>query len=138
MYNRNYDFYIKNFTSRLQQKLFILLQKIVPADVQAILEKDIGYPTFRRMGLKDEDIRGVIERYLEKFKMINELLIQNGVSPFFSDLSDEIKCCKEYIELLKERTTEEIIENFGCEWEHYNNYDNRTNKYDFIKGNKER
>ena len=135
MYNRNYDFYIKNFTSRLQQKLFILLQKIVPADVQAILEKDIGYPTFRRMGLKDEDIRGVIERYLEKFKMINELLIQNGASPFFSDLSDEIKCCKEYIELLKERTTEEIIKSFGCEWK---DYDNRANKYDFIKDNKER
>ena len=71
------------------------------------------------MGLADEQIPLVWDNVKGKCIRINEILIENGRKPFFSNTEDSYQTAYEYRELMKRRTEEELYEIFGCSFKDY-------------------
>ena len=54
-----------------------------------------------------------------KFSSINKLMTENERPPLFSSPEDTYGCAQKYVDLLKEKTEEELNQEFGCSWEDY-------------------
>lgn len=113
------DYYIKGLPLGVRQDIFKGLQDIGSMTIKCLLEKKEGYPKYKRMGLSDEQILNQIERAKEEFEAVNNIMMKNERYPLFEDSSDTYKASGEYIELLKKRKEEELIEKFGCTFEEY-------------------
>ena len=119
MVNRTIDYYIKNLDMGVRQKIFTMLRDVNPTMVQKMLEKNEGYPSLKRIGLKDDNIAEMLSESAMKFSAINKYMMDNKRPPLFVKPSDTYASSKQYVELLKEKTEEELNEEFGCSWEDY-------------------
>ena len=119
MANRAIDYYIKNLSIEVRQEVFNMLKDVNPSIVQKILEKEEGYPSWKSMGLTDNEIQMMLSASTAKFYSINKLMVANKRPPLFAKSKDTYGCAKKYVDLLKEKTPEELEEEFGCSWEDY-------------------
>lgn len=119
MANRSIDYYIKNLSIDVRQDIFNLLREINPSIVQKMLEKEENYPSWRSMGIKDNEIQMMLSASSTKFSSINKLMTDNERPPLFTRPKDTYGCAQKYVDLLKEKTPEELKREFGCSWEDY-------------------
>lgn len=119
MANRSIDYYIKNLSIDVRQKIFNLLREVNPSTVQKLLEKDDGYPSWKSMGIQDEAITAMLSKSATRFSSINQVMIENDRPPLFVKPSDTYDSAQKYVELLKEKTEKQLQEEFGCSWEDY-------------------
>ena len=119
MANRSIDYYIKNLDIETRQNIFSMLKEVNPSIVKRLLEKEEGYPSWRRIGLKDDGIAELVSRCVTKFSSINQVMIENERPPLFEKAEDSYGSAQTYVNLLKEKTEEELKEEFGCSWEDY-------------------
>ena len=119
MANRAIDYYIKNLSIEVRQEVFNMLRDVNPSIVQKILEKEEGYPSWKSMGLTDNEIQMMLSASTAKFYSINKLMVANKRPPLFAKSKDTYSCAKKYVDLLKEKTPEELEKEFGCSWEDY-------------------
>ena len=119
MANRSIDYYIKNLDIETRQNIFSMLKDVNPSIVKRLLEKEEGYPSWRRIGLKDDGIAELVSRCVTKFSSINQVMIENERPPLFEKGEDSYGSAQTYVNLLKEKTEEELKEEFGCSWEDY-------------------
>ena len=87
--------------------------------VKCLLEKDEGYPKYKRMGLTNEEIFNQIKKTIARFEAVNDIMIANERYPLFTDPSDTFQSSQEYTEMLERKSEEELIEFFGCTWDDY-------------------
>ncbi len=119
MANRSIDYYIKNLSIDVRQKIFNLLREVNPSTVQKLLEKDKGYPSWKSMGIQDEAIAVMLSKSATRFSSINQVMIDNNRPPLFEKSSDTYDSAQKYVDLLKEKTEDELNKEFGCSWEDY-------------------
>lgn len=119
MANRSIDYYVKNLSIDVRQDIFNMLSGVNPSIVKKLLEKNEGYPSWRRIGLKDDGIAAMISKSATKFSSINQIMIENERPPLFGKPSDTYDSAQRYVDLLKEKTEEELKKEFGCSWEDY-------------------
>ena len=119
MANRSIDYYIKNLSIDVRQKIFNLLREVNPSTVQKLLEKDKGYPSWKSMGIQDEAIAVMLSKSATRFSSINQVMIDNNRPPLFEKSSDTYDSAQKYGDLLKEKTEDELNKEFGCSWEDY-------------------
>ena len=119
MANRSIDYYIKNLSTDVRQEIFNLLREVNPSIVQKLLEKEEGYPSWKSMGIKDDEIQMMLAASTAKFYSINKLMVANKRPPLFAKSKDTYGCAQKYVDLLKEKTEEELNQEFGCSWEEY-------------------
>ena len=119
MANRSIDYYIKNLDMGVRQKIFTMLSDVNPTMVQKMLEKNEGYPSWKRIGLKDDSIAVMLSKSAMKFSEINKCMMDNQRPPLFEKPSDTYDSAQKYVDLLKEKTAEELNKEFGCSWEDY-------------------
>ncbi len=119
MANRSIDYYIKNLSMEVRQELYGMLDDVNPSTVKKLLEKEEDYPSWRSMGFKSDSIAVMLSKSSAKFATINKTMIENQRPPLFEKTSDTYSCAQKYVDLLKEKTEEELNEEFGCSWEDY-------------------
>ena len=119
MANRAIDFYIKRLELDIRQDIFKKLEDIGVKSVEKLLEKNDGYPTFKKMKYTEEQIDRQVSKSIPKFQQVNQVMIDNERYPLFSKPEDTYKSAIEYVNLLKKKTKEELLEEFGCDWENY-------------------
>ena len=119
MANRAIDYYIKNLSIEARQDIFNMLREINPSIVQKMLEKEDGYPSWKSMGINDSEIQMMLDASSQKFSAINKLMLDNKRPPLFAKTKDTYNCAQKYVDLLKEKTPEELQKEFGCSWEDY-------------------
>lgn len=119
MANRSIDYYIKNLSIDVRQEIFNMLRAINPSIVQKLLEKEDNYPSWRSMGINDDEIQTMLSASTAKFYSINKLMVANQRPPLFAKSKDTYSCAQKYVDLLKEKTPEELEKEFGCSWEDY-------------------
>ena len=113
-------YYTKGLSIEVRQKLFYHLNReISRTTIKYFLEKEDGYPSFRSMGFSDNDIRLVCDSYFEKFEHANQMMAECSRPPLYSNPHDSFQSAQEHIELLKDRSKEELVEMFGCTYEEY-------------------
>lgn len=133
------DYYVKNLPFDERQKIFKALEEVNVRDVEKMLEKEEGYPGFRRIGYSDEKIAVYLKIKSEYFKRVNELMIQNGHPPLFENPCDTYACSERYVEIMRRyrecesdpaypsltdfgkrrEMTDVLIEKMGCTWDDY-------------------
>ena len=136
---RMIDYYVKNLPFDARQEIFDALEEINVNIVKKMLEKESGYPGFRRIGYTDEDIASQLRKGTLRFERVNERMIQNGRPPLFTDPSDTYESSLRYVEIMRryrERESDSIlpsltdfgkrremvevlIEKMGCTWNDY-------------------
>jgi hypothetical protein len=116
---REIDYYIKGLPLGVRQNIFRGLQGIGSMTIKCLLEKNEGYPKYKRMGLSDDKILNQIERAKKEFEAVNNIMMENERYPLFKDASDTYRASGEYVELLMKRKEEELIKKFGCTFEEY-------------------
>lgn len=119
MVNRSIDYYIKNLGIDVRQEIFNMLRDVNPSVVKKILEKEEDYPSWRRMGINNDGIQTMLSMTATKFSSINKLMIENQRPPLFASPKDTYGSAQKYVDLLKEKTEEELNQEFGCSWEDY-------------------
>ena len=119
MENRSIDYYIKNLSIDVRQKIFNMLREVNPSTVQKLLEKDNGYPSWKSMGIQDDAIAVMLSKSATRFSAINQVMIENDRPPLFVKPSDTYVSAQKYVDLLKEKTKKELNEEFGCSWDDY-------------------
>lgn len=119
MANRSIDYYIKGLGIGVRQEIFNMLRDVNPSIVKKLLEKEDDYPTWRRMGIDNDGIQMLLSKSVAKFSSINKIMIENERPPLFESSKDTYKAAQKYVDLLKEKTEEELKEEFGCSWEDY-------------------
>ena len=119
MANKSIDYYIKNLSIDVRQEIFNMLRDVNPSIVQKLLEKEEGYPSWKSMGASDNDIQMMLAASTAKFYSINKLMVANNRPPLFAKSKDTYRCAQKYVDLLKEKTPEELEKEFGCSWEDY-------------------
>ncbi len=119
MANRSIDYYIKNLGIDVRQEIFNMLRDVNPSVVKKILEKEEDYPSWRRMGINNDGIQTMLSMTATKFSSINKLMIENERPPLFASPKDTYVSAQKYVDLLKEKTEEELNQEFGCSWEEY-------------------
>ncbi len=119
MANRAIDYYIKNLSTEVRQEIFDMLRDVNPSIVKKLLEKNEGYPSWRKIGINDEGIAKLLSNSATKFSSINKIMTDNERPPLFGKPSDTYDSAQKYVDLLKEKTEEELNEEFGCSWEDY-------------------
>ena len=108
------DYKMKGLPIDIRQRLFDhMTREISETMMEWFLEKDDGYPALHDCGFSDGDIQLVFEAYAEKFERANRYMTENGRPPLFSNPHDAHLSAKEYVELMKRRTDEELIDMFG-------------------------
>ena len=108
------DFLLKGADSWLQQTVLQKMRDLDPEEMEYLTEKDAGYPKFKEEDFSDEYIRLTEEESATAFKEINELLAKYGRRPFFTDPDDTCRSAKEYLDLMKRRPYQELVELFGA------------------------
>lgn len=116
---RPIDFYIKGLPFDVRQEIFKRLDAVGFGKIEKLLEKPIGYPRYHSMGYTDEQITRQEAKSIVRFAAVNAVLAENGRPPLFSDPNDTYRSALEYTALLKEQSTEALIERFGCLWDTY-------------------
>ena len=119
MSNRELDYYMKNLPFDVRQEIINRIDKINSAIVKELLEKNEGYPSFKSMGYSKENVLTLLKQSTERFKNVNDIMIENERYPLFSNPKDTYNSSLEYVEILKKKTPEELLEKFGCTWEDY-------------------
>ena len=119
MINREIDYYIKGLPFDVRQEIWKRLDIINSARVKELLEKNEGYPSLKCVGYSPENILAILKKCSERFQSVNDYMMENGRYPLFTDSNDTYKSSLEYVEILKKKTTEELLEIFGCTWEEY-------------------
>jgi hypothetical protein len=120
MADRALSFYMKGLAIDVRQLLFFRFKNdISDIMIKHFLEKEDGYPSFRSMGFTDDDIRLVGESYARKFAHFNEIMIENGRPPLFSDPNDSYTSAQEYQRIWKQRSAGELESMFGCTFVDY-------------------
>lgn len=119
MANRAIDYYIKNLSMEVRQELFGMLDDVNPSTVKKLLEKNDDYPSWRSMGFKSDAIAVMLSKSATKFSSINQVMIENERPPLFGKPSDTYDSAQRYVDLLREKTEEELNKEFGCSWEDY-------------------
>lgn len=128
MANRAIDYYIKNLDIDVRQEIFNMLRDVNPSIVKKLLEKNDDYPSWRSMGISSDEIQTMLLSSSTKFSSINKLMTENERPPLFTSPEDTYGCAQKYVDLLKEKTEEELNQEFGCSWEDYKptTYQKRT------------
>lgn len=104
MSNRALDYYMKGLSIEVRQKLFYHMRReISQTMVRWFLEKEDGYPSFRSCGFSDDEIELIGASYAQKFEHANQIMVDNGRPPLFSDPRDSYKSAQEYTEIMKEQ-----------------------------------
>ena len=119
MYDTVLDFYIKAMEPEARKQIFWDMQKINGIAIEHMLEKEVGYPRLKSMGLSKEDIEGYLAQYIKEFQNINNIMIGNKRKPIFEEPEDTLKSAQRYKYVNAKRTPEELLEIFGCTWEEY-------------------
>ena len=119
MANREIDYYIKNLPFDVRQEIFRLLDEINSSRVKELLEKPEGYPSFKSMGYSPEKILKTLQQSSNDFKKANNYMMENERYPLFGNPEDTYQSSLEYVEILRKKTEEELLEKFGCAWEEY-------------------
>lgn len=119
MANRSIDYYIKGLGIETRQEIYSMLREVNPSIIKKLLEKEDDYPTWRRMGIDNDGIQMLLSKSIEKFSSINKIMTDNNRPPLFKSSKDTYGAAQKYVELLKEKTEEELEEEFGCSWEDY-------------------
>lgn len=114
------DYYMKGLPIEVRQKLFYHMKtEISGTMIGWFLEKENGYPSFRSCGFSDDEIELIGETYAEKFEHANQIMVDNGRPPLFSDPHDSYRSAQEHTELMRERSDEELARMFGCSFGDY-------------------
>lgn len=116
---RAIDYYIKNLPFDVRQEVYKKMKKVNPTIVNYLLERDMNYPSFRKIVLSEEGIEKWLAKSTANFEAVNNVMTENERYPLFEDAADTYKSAAEYVELLKLRTDEELVNMFGCTWEEY-------------------
>lgn len=120
MADKALDFYMKGLPIDVRQAMHDYLRnEISETMIGYLLERDFGYPSFRSMGFSDDDILLIGESYAERFRFPNQLMIENGRAPLFSDPDDPYRSALEYREMWMRRSPEELADIFGCAFQEY-------------------
>ena len=119
MANRSIDYYVKNLGIDARQQIFNMLREVNPSIVKKLLEKEDGYTSWKNMGYDEESITIMLTKSSTRFSEINKVMIENQRPPLFVKPSDTYDSAQKYVELLKEKTEEELNKEFGCSWEEY-------------------
>lgn len=119
MANRSIDYYIKNLGIDVRQEIFNMLRDVNPSVVKKLLEKNEDYPSWKSMGINSDEIQIMLSSCTTKFSSINKLMIENERPPLFASPKDTYGSAQKYVDLLKEKTEEELQKEFGCSWEDY-------------------
>lgn len=119
MANRSIDYYVKNLSIDVRQEIFNMLRDVNPSIVKKLLEKNENYPSWKSMGIKDDEILLMLSKSATKFLTINQVMIESERPPLFERPKDTYSSAQKYVDLLKEKTPEELEEEFGCSWDDY-------------------
>ena len=119
MLDREIDYYIKGLSFDVRQEIWKRLDDINEIRVKQLLEKNEGYPAFRRMAYTDKDILTALNISTTKFQAVNDYMMENERYPLFTNSKDTYNSSLEYVELLRRKKKEELEEKFGCTWEEY-------------------
>lgn len=114
MASRALDYYTEGLPIEVRQKLFHHMKdEISPTMIRWFLEKDDGYPSFHSCGFSDDNIASIGATYVEKFELANQVMADNERPPLFSDPHDSYKSAQEYMQIMRERSDEELAGIFG-------------------------
>ena len=83
------------------------------------LERDDGYPSYRSIGMTDDQIQQMCDLYIPRFEHVNQIMAEYGRPPLFSDPRDSFQSAKEFTVLWELRNDEELAELFGCTYAEY-------------------
>lgn len=111
------DYFIKGLDMQVRLDLWRLLNDINSITLKHLMDEK--HTTYYNMGLNDEQIAVVAERYVKKFEGINEYMMSYGRCPLFYDCRDLKRTGTEFINYTKCRTTEEVEEIMGCTFEEF-------------------
>lgn len=128
MNERVVDYYVKGLSIDVRQSIFEALREMSDSQMDLLLERDIGYRSFRSWYYTDQDIEDQINMSIVDFKNVNEILIKNGRYPLFPNPEDAYGSAKEYKRIMKKRTKEELLTEFGCTWQDYIPYQHVTDE----------
>lgn len=136
---RMIDYFVKGLSFDARQEIFAALERITASAVKKMLEKNEGYPAYKSMFYTDEDIVNHLRKFTERFRRVNELMLQNGRPPLFADPEDTYRSSLRYVELMRRYAEREsdlisvsladfgmkrefadvLTETMGCTWEDY-------------------
>ncbi|MBO5060452.1 MAG: hypothetical protein J6C82_06030 [Clostridia bacterium] len=119
MNDRAIDYYVKGLEFDRRQELFAAIERINASKIEKLLEKNMGYPIYRSMGLTDEEIKHQEEIGTKRFMRVNELMTLSGRKWLFPEPDDTYKSSVAYVHLMKKQSKEELSKEFGCSWEDY-------------------
>ena len=117
----SYDYYVKGLDIETRTGLLFTRMKldINSTVIDYLTEEPDDFISFRKMGAKDKDIDRIKRLYSGRFEAINEVFQKNNRPPLFPDTSYVYACALRYKDLLKKKTDEELISEFGCSWQDY-------------------
>ena len=120
MANRALDYYMKGLSAEARPRLhYHMTTEISQTMIKWFLEKESGYEIYRSCGFTDDQIQMICDSYIEKFEYPNRIMAECGRPPLYSNPRDSYQSAKEHVELMKERSKEELVELFGCTFEEY-------------------
>ena len=120
MTGRALDYYAKGLPIDARQRLFDHMDREISETMMKWLaERKEGYPSLCGCGFSDGQIRQIGESYVEKFEHPNQVMADYGRLPLFGDSHDSFRSAQEYLELMKIRSDEELLQLFGCSFEDY-------------------
>ena len=120
MADKALDFYMKGLSIKVRQHLFHHMKhEISQTMVKWFLEKASGYPPLRACGFSDDQIQSICDSYANKFEYPNQVMAEHGRPPLFSNPHDVYQSAQEYVELMKDRSKEELVALFGCSYQEY-------------------
>ncbi len=117
--NRPIDYYIKHLPFKVRQEIFRLMEEINPVRVKDLIEKPIEYPGLKMRGYSDAAIEEYIEDAQQDFMNVNICMNKNNRPSLFSDPCDTYRSSIEYNDLMKKKTPDELVKQFGCTWDDY-------------------
>lgn len=116
---RSLDYYLKDMPYDGKRQVLLEMDKINAVMVQQLLEREKDYPTLRSMGFTDNEIQEYVDSSVETFQNVNKAMADNEREPLFQTPEDTFASSQAYVNLLKMKTDEELIEEFGCTIEEY-------------------
>lgn len=116
---RSIDYYLKDMSYESKKSVLRGINNINAVMVQQLLEKEKDYPSLRSMGFTDNEIQEYVQSSIDSFKAVNEAMIAGERYPLFQDPEDTLASSHEFMNLLRTKTDEELIQEFGCTIEEY-------------------
>ena len=114
------DYYMKGLPAEVRQTLLHHMKtEVSETMIRWFLEKEDGYPSFHSCGFSDSEIDLIGGAYAEKFEHANRVMAANGRPPLFSDPHDSYQSAREYAEIMRGRSDEELTRMFGCSFADY-------------------